>query len=34
MNKKLSGMKIGTILTAIACVALSVLIWILIEYNA
>jgi len=33
MNKKSFGKKIATIFTAIACLALAVLIWLLVEYS-
>ena len=33
MNKKIFGIKISTILTAIGCLAISFLIWVVVKYN-
>ncbi len=33
MNKKIFSIKISTILTAIACLVIAVLIWLIVKYN-
>ena len=33
MNKKILGVKIGTILTALACLIVSVVVWMLVKYS-
>ena len=33
MNKKIFGIKISTILTALACLIVSLFIWITVKYN-
>lgn len=33
MDKKIFGIKIGTVLTAIGCLVVSVFIWMLVKYN-
>ena len=33
MNKKIFGIKIGTIITAIVCLVVSMLIWMLVNYS-
>lgn len=33
MNKKLFGIKISTILTAIACLLIAFAIWVVVKYN-
>ena len=33
MNKKFLGIKIGTILTAIGCIAVAFIIWVVAKYN-
>ena len=32
MNKKLFGIKVGTFLTAVACIAVAVFIWLLVKF--
>ena len=33
MNKKILGVKIGTLLTALACLAIAVVVWMLVKYS-
>ena len=33
MNKKIFGIKLGTILTALGCIAIAFVIWIIAKYN-
>lgn len=33
MNKKIFGIKLSTILTAIACLVISFAIWVIVKYN-
>lgn len=33
MNKKIFGIKIGTILTAFVCLIVSMLVWLLVNYS-
>ncbi len=33
MNKKILGIKIGTILTAFVCLIVSLVVWMLVKYN-
>ena len=33
MNKKIFGIKLGTIITMLVCLAIAFLIWILVEYK-
>ena len=33
MNKKIFGIKLSTILTAIVCLVVSFLIWVVVKYN-
>lgn len=33
MNKKFLGIKIGTILTALGCIAIAFIIWVIAKYN-
>ena len=33
MNKKIFGIKIGTILTAVACLVIAIAIWMLVKYK-
>ena len=33
MNKKIFGIKISTILTALGCIAIAFVIWVIAKYN-
>ena len=33
MNKKILGIKVGTILTAFVCLLVSLVVWMLVKYN-
>ena len=33
MNKKILGIKLSTILTAIGCIAIAFVIWVIAKYN-
>jgi uncharacterized membrane protein YdjX (TVP38/TMEM64 family) len=33
MNKKILGIRVGTILTALGCIAAAIILWVLAKYN-
>ena len=33
MNKKILGVKLGTILTAVVCLIVAIVVWLLVKFN-